>query len=99
MKKVFCFYDEKRNPERILESIKYEIRKYLKRERNKKLPEGAPFWIFECRFGQSAEEAALVYVQDLIAALDNAYAQKWEECYIEIIAKPAKNLKPTKEAN
>ncbi|ACZ11941.1 DUF6172 family protein [Sulfurospirillum deleyianum] len=99
MKKIFPLEQENKNSDRVIDALKHEIRKYLKRERNKKLPEGSPFWIFECRFGQSAEETSLVYVQDLIAALDNAYAQKWQECYIEIIAQPAKNLKPTKEAN
>ena len=41
MKKVFKLQVENRNPERQLEAVKNEIRKYMKRERKKKLPEDA----------------------------------------------------------
>ncbi len=99
MKKIFSLHSETKQPERVVDAIKHEIRKYLKRERNKKLPEGAPFWIFECRVGESEERAKEVLVQELIAAIDTASREKWSACYIEIVAKPAKNLKTSaKEA-
>jgi len=97
MKKIFPLHSETKQPERVIDAIKHEIRKYLKRERNKKLPEGAPFWIFECRVGENEERAKEVLVHELIAAIDTAYTQKWGECYIEIVAKPAKNLKATEQ--
>lgn len=93
MKKLFPLQSESKQPERVIDAIKHEIRKYLKRERNKKLPEGAPFWIFECRVGQSEALSQEVLVQELITAIDTAYAQKWSECFVQIVAKPAKNLK------
>lgn len=99
MKKIFSLHSETKQPERVVDAIKHEIRKYLKRERNKKLPEGAPFWIFECRVGESEERAKEVLVQELIAAIDTASREKWSACYIEIVAKPAKNLRTSaKEA-
>ena len=49
MKKTFRLTHEKIQPARLMESIKNEVRKYLKRERAKKLPEGADFWDFDCR--------------------------------------------------
>lgn len=95
MKKIFALHSETKQPERVIDAIKHEIRKYLKRERNKKLPEGSPFWIFECRAGESEESAKEVLVQELIGVIDTAHAQKWSACYVEIVAKPAKNLKPS----
>jgi len=98
LKKIFPLEQENKNSDRVIDALKHEIRKYLKRERNKKLPEGSPFWIFECRMGRNEATAQEVLVQDLIEAIDQAHAEKWGECYIEIIAKPAKNLKPKEEA-
>lgn len=97
MKKTFPLHSDTKQTERVIEALKHEIRKYLKRERNKKLPEGSPFWIFECRIGENEERAKEVFVHELIAAIDTAYTLKWHECYIEILAKPAKNLKPKEE--
>lgn len=95
MKKIFRIQEENKNSDRAIDAIKHELRKYLKRERNKKLPEGSPFWIFECRIGESEEHAKEVLVQELIAAIDTAHTEKWSTCYVEIVAKPAKNLKPS----
>ena len=97
MKKIFLIQEENKNSDRLVESIKHEIRKYLKRERNKKLPEGAPFWIFECRIGNNEESAKEVLVQELISAIDVASSEKWSECFVEIVAKPAKNLKSSEK--
>lgn len=98
LKKIFTLHSETKQPERMIDAIKHEIRKYLKRERNKKLPEGAPFWIFECRVGVSEQSSNEVLVQELIAAIDTAYAEKWSECYIEIVAKPAKKSETSTKA-
>jgi len=89
MKKIFRLTDEKKKPERIIEASKHEIRKYLKRERGKKLPEGADYWDFDCCFGQNSEETQPLHIAQITSALDKAYESKWEQCYIEIIAKPA----------
>ena len=90
MKKIFRLTDEKKKPERIIEASKHELRKYLKRERGKKLPEGADYWDFDCSFGQNGEETQPLHVAEITSALDKAYESKWEQCYIEIIAKPAR---------
>ncbi len=44
MKKIFSFSHPKKQRTRVAEAIKYELRKYIKRERNKKLPEDVDFW-------------------------------------------------------
>ncbi len=86
MKKVFKLQVENKKPERQLESIKNEVRKYLKRERKKKLPEEAVYWDFACRFGKDSDSAKSVSVSELTVALDGAHSEAWSECYVEIIA-------------
>ena len=87
MKKLFKLQQADKNTDRILEAAKNEIRKYLKRERKKKLPEEAIYWDFECRFGENSEKAEALKVSEIIAALDRADKAAWSECYVEIIAK------------
>ena len=87
MKKVFKLQQENKNPERQLDAVKSEIRKYLKRERKKKLPEDAIYWDFDCRFGESSDKTEVLSASEIIAALDKAHEATWSECYIEIIAK------------
>ena len=87
MKKVFNFTHDKKKPERLLEACKHDIKKYMKRERAKTLPENANFWDFECKFGASASDAKAVTVLELNKELDGVIAAGLQECYIEIIAK------------
>ena len=95
MKKLFRLQEENKHPDRVVEGIKHEIRKYLKRERGKKLPEEFHFWEFACRFGKSAEDAVNIHQNKLFPHLDTAHQQKWEQCYIEIIAHPSKKAAVT----
>jgi len=88
MKKIFILKEEHRAPERVLESVKHEIRKYIKREYKKKLPENATYWEFDCRFGNNADNAELCISPELIKALDKAAEEQWEQCYVEILARP-----------
>ena len=97
MKKVFKLQVENKKPERQLESVKNEVRKYLKRERKKKLPEDAVYWDFECRFGKDSASAKSVSVSEITVGLDDAHNESWEECYVEIIAK-ASMKKPIVES-
>jgi hypothetical protein len=93
LKKIFELQAANKKPERVSDSIKNELRKYLKRERKKSLPEDAQFWEFECRFGQTSDTAERLNVSELIKALDRAYDAAWERCYIEIISKPSSKNK------
>ncbi|MDD3592346.1 MAG: DUF6172 family protein [Sulfurovum sp.] len=102
MKKIFKLQDEKRHPDRIIEAIKHEIRKYIKRERGKKLPDEAKmFWDFDCKFGENAQSAKSMTFNDIIEALDKVSKAGWSECYIEIISraevKPPKGAAPATE--
>lgn len=88
VKKTFPLEDPRHAPPRVLEGIKHEVRKYLKRERRKRLPEDADFWAFDCQVGPDAP-GKVVEVTALIDAIDAASAQGWPSVYIEILARPA----------
>lgn len=93
MKKTFPLAVEGKNPDRILEAVKHEIRKYLRRERRRELPEGVDFLDFDCRLGQSAEAAEVVHLAALISALDTAAQGGATSVYVEILSKPGHRTK------
>jgi hypothetical protein len=90
MKKVFSLRSERHKPARVVEQIKSDIRKYLKRERSKKLAEEYDYFAFECRTGKSAEEAAPCHEKEIGRNLDAALEEGWEAIYLEILSKPMK---------
>ena len=97
MKKIFHLQQENKHTDRVVEAIKHEIRKYLKRERKKKLPDEAVFWDFDCRFGQNSDEAQNLSASEIISALDKAKDTNWDQCYVEIIAKASYKAKADSE--
>ena len=68
-RKTFSFSAPNKKPERQVDSIKYEIKKYIGRERRKKLPENVDFWDFDCKIGANAEEAKYVHVAEINKAI------------------------------
>jgi len=97
LKKVFKLTQENKHPDRVLDSIKYEVRKYLKRERKKSLPGDSAFWEFECRFGKDSSLAQSTKASEIIHALDKAKEEGWDACYIEIVAKASQKMKKKPE--
>jgi len=89
MKKTFSRESPGHAPARVIESIKNDIRKYLKRERRKPLPEGVDFWDFDCRVGPGGnEEAAVVtHVTEVPAVIDQVASGGAVSVYVEILAK------------
>ncbi|APW43622.1 DUF6172 family protein [Rhodoferax saidenbachensis] len=87
MKKTFPLAVEGKNTDRLLDATKHEIRKYLKRERSRALPEGVDFWDFDCRFGTTADNAVVAHVAELIGLIDGAAKDGSPQFYIEILAK------------
>lgn len=96
MKKIFKLTDEKKHEDRVLEAVKHDIRKYVKREKKKKLEDAQnTYWDFDCKIGATSESAKVVEYDDLIKALDAVKATGATECYVEILAKVVQ--KPAKE--
>ena len=87
MKKNFPLQAEGKHPERVLEAVKHEIRKYFKRERNRSVPAGADFWDFDCKVGSSADAAEVVRVGAVIDAVDAAAKSGAASVYVEILSK------------
>jgi Family of unknown function (DUF6172) len=87
MKKNFPLQAEGKHPDRVLEAVKHEIRKYFKRERNRPVPAGADFWDFDCKVGTGADTAEVVRVGAVIEAVDAAAKSGAASVYVEILSK------------
>ncbi len=93
MKKTFPLKVPGREDQRVVEAIKNDIRKYVKRERRKALPTGVDFWDFACKVGleQAAPEAR--HVAEVIPAIEAAAKNGCTAVYVEIIAIPGHRTK------
>ncbi len=89
MKKTFVLSHPKIAYPRLIESVRKEVNKYLKRERNKPLPKFAVFWGFDCKFGQIEEQAEVIHVAQINEKVSLAASQEWPSFYLEILAVPA----------
>jgi hypothetical protein len=87
MKKNFPLQIEGKNPDRVLEAVKHEIRKYFKRERNRALPKEVDFWDFDCKVGLSAESAEVVKVSAVVESLDALAKEGAATVYVQILSK------------
>jgi len=90
MRKTFQLHVEGKNPDRVLEAVKHDIRKYIKRERRRDIPEGADFWDFDCQFGATKEAATVVHLSALTGLINGVVAEGGKQFYVEILAKPGK---------
>lgn len=93
MKKTFPLTGPELKPERALDAIKHELRKYLKREKRKALPEGADFWDFDCKVGKGDAVPEVKHPQDVEGAVAEACTEGCASVYVEIIAKPGHRTK------
>ena len=87
MRKTFELRPEGRHPDRVLDAIKHELRRYMKREQRRALPEGADFWDFDCKLGADQASAETVHPKVLTQALDAAAAAGRERVYVELLVK------------
>ena len=87
MKKIFKLTNPKIKVTRLVDSIRCDLRKYLKRERQRELPKGVDFWDFDCKIGPTAEEAKVIHVADIGKFISAAQEQQLESFYVEILAK------------
>ncbi|KQP22562.1 DUF6172 family protein [Pseudorhodoferax sp. Leaf267] len=90
MRKTYQLQVEGKHPDRHLEAIKHEIRKYIKRERRRDLPEGADFWDFDCRFGAAEASAEVVHLATITGLIDGVVKAGGPQFYVELVARPGK---------
>ncbi|WPB58576.1 DUF6172 family protein [Xylophilus sp. GOD-11R] len=85
MKKTYSLAVEGKNRDRLLDAVKHDIRRYLKRERRRDLPAGVDFWDFDCRFGATEQSAERVHLGSLIESVDAAAASGADSFYVEVL--------------
>jgi len=93
---MFKITQDRIKPDRAVDSIKNELRKYVKREKKKDLPnKKTMYWDFDCKFGKSADLATVCSFEEIFTQLNSVVTDGWSECYVEVIAKAVD--KPIKE--
>ena len=93
MKKTFNLTHPKIKVPRLVDAIKHEVKKYIKRQRRKTLPENVDFWDFDCRFGVDETTSEVIHVSDINKYISQAESKQLESFYLEIIAKPGHRSK------
>ena len=96
MKKTFLLTEASNKPTRQVEAIKGDLKKYIKRERRKKLPEGFDFWDFNCCFGDTVEEKKEIHISETTKYIDDAASRNLDKFYLEILATARKRSKKPK---
>jgi len=93
MKKTFPLRIPGKEDPKVLEAIKLELTKYVKRERRKLLPPGVDFWNFVCKVGSESENAAVTLLPDVPKAVEAVGVAGATEVYVEIMACPGYRVK------
>lgn len=93
MKKTFKLSHEKIKLPRLVDAIKHEVNKYLKRERRRQLPDDADYWDFDCKFGVDEASAEVIHVSEINKRISWAESEKLESFYLEVLVKPCCRIK------
>lgn len=98
MKKTFQITNHKLPVPRRIEAIKYEVKKYIRRERRKTLPDDVDYWDFDCRYGADEASSEEIHLSQINKNISQAEADGLESFYLEVLVKPAnRTKKPTPE--
>lgn len=97
MKKNFKLTHDKIKPARLVDAIKAEVKKYIKRERRRSLPSSSDFWAFDCKYGADQSTSKEIHEAEIGRYIDQALAENLQTFYLEIIAKPANRTKKPQE--
>jgi len=93
MKKTYKLTHPKIKLARLIDAAKHDVKKYLRRERNKKLPEGVDYLDFDCKYGVTEKEAKVIHLSAINKSIDAAEKANLESFYLEIIAAPGYRTK------
>lgn len=96
MRRTFSLVHPKTKPPRLIEAAVHEVRKYMKRERKRDVPEESDFWDFDCRFGSNEAMAEPVHADDLAKKIAEAADQGWDQFFVEIKTRAAKRMRPNR---
>ena len=87
MRKTYQLNIEGKNRDRLLDASKHDIRRYVKRERSRPLPEGVDYWDFECKFGSNEATAAPVHFATLMGLIDSVASEGGAQFYVEVVTR------------
>jgi len=90
MKKNFPLHISGKAPARVLDAIKHDVRKYVKRERRKPVPAEFDLWEFSCKVGSDASSSESTWLDAISSALDAVAAAGADSVYVEVLAVPAR---------
>ena len=93
MKKTFPLHGPGKEDPRVLEAIKLQLTKYVKRERRKTLPSEVDFWDFQCKVGSDSGSATEIPLPDVPKAVEAVALADGVEVYVEIMACPGYRVK------
>ena len=93
MKKTFSLSAPDRNPQRVIDAIKHDVRKYVKRERRKALPADTDFWDFACKVGTTITDATIKPLHEINATIESLAAEDATTIYLEIIAVGGRHIR------
>ncbi len=88
MKKTYELSHPKIKVARLIDAAKHDVKKYMKRERRKELPDGADFWGFDCKYGADAASAKEIHVGEINKCIDEAESLALPSFYLEILSNP-----------
>ena len=97
MQKTFKMTHSKIKVPRLVEAIKYEVKKYIRRERKKTLPPDVDYWDFDCRFGVDEASSDVIHLSAINKSISQAELNQLESFYLEILAKPGYRQKKPKD--
>lgn len=99
MKKTFPLHIPGKEDPRVLDAIKLEITKYVKRERRKILPPEFDVWDFACKVGPDSGTATLIPLIDVPQAIESVALTGAAEVYVEIMASAGIRVKRPSSAS
>lgn len=98
MKKTFQLNIEGKNRDRVLDAVKHDIRKYVRRERRRDVPPGADYWDFDCKVGITHDTAEPAHLNSVVGLVDAAAREGADHVYVEILARPGhRKARPASE--
>jgi hypothetical protein len=99
VRKTFKLQVEGKHPDRVLDAIKHEVRKYVKRQRRVPLAAGVDFWDFDCKFGSAEDSAEPVHLAEITTRMDTAAAEGAAQVFVQVVAKDGhRRQRPAGEA-
>ncbi|MFT6162480.1 MAG: hypothetical protein ACJA00_005082 [Myxococcota bacterium] len=88
MRQTFTFAESSHKPPQALAALKNLVRKYVKRERRKTLPEGVDYWDFACKVGETEETATETHISEVTNHIEAVFDVGTPTVYVEILSKP-----------